>query len=152
MDLAWVDSKRKQAIICDVFEFFRLDYLGSEVGSLSGIEEYSKSYLGLESFEFNFSIAINSKEWYIDQIHILMMLSAQSYIENPNDTLNFSLYKRPPSLKNRPAGKMLAVVAGSILIGLAYPAYQFAYHSVLSIKAVKQTSDYWHAYSNDSSR
>ncbi|MBN2831743.1 MAG: hypothetical protein JXK50_00295 [Campylobacterales bacterium] len=117
-------------------------YLGSEVGSLSGIEEYSKSYLGLESFEFNFSIAINSKEWYIDQIHILMMLSAQSYIENPNDTLNFSLYKRPPSLKNRPAGKMLAVVAGSILIGLAYPAYQFAYHSILSIKAVKQTSDY----------
>jgi len=27
VDLAWVDSKRKQAIICDVFEFFRLDYV-----------------------------------------------------------------------------------------------------------------------------
>jgi hypothetical protein len=28
VDLALVDPKRKQAIICDVFEFFRVDYLG----------------------------------------------------------------------------------------------------------------------------
>ena len=117
-------------------------YLGSEVGPLSGIEEYSKSYLGLESFELNFSIAINSKEWYIDQVHILMMLAAQCYMENPDDTLNFSIYQRPPALKDRPAGKLLGIVAASILIGFAYPAYQFAYHSILSLKAAKQTSEY----------
>ncbi len=117
-------------------------YLGSEIGTFSGIEEYGKSYLGLESFEFNFSIAINSKEWYIDQIHILMMLSAQLYIENPDDNLNFSIYKRPPPLRHRPAGKLLGILAASIIIGLAYPAYQFAYHSFLSLKAVKETSDY----------
>ena len=66
-------------------DFIDRIYLGSEIGAFSGIEEYGKSYLGLESFEFNFSIAINSKEWYIDQIHILMMLSAQLYMENPDD-------------------------------------------------------------------
>ena len=60
-------------------------YIGSEIGTFSGIAEYGKSYLGLESYEFNFSIAINSKEWYIDQLHILMMLNAQMYMENPDD-------------------------------------------------------------------
>ena len=34
-------------------------YIGSEIGTFSGIAEYGKSYLGLESYEFNFSMAIN---------------------------------------------------------------------------------------------
>jgi len=117
-------------------------YIGSEIGVFSGIEEYSKSYLGLESFEFNFNIAINSKEWYIDQLHILMMLSAQLYMEDHENNLNFSIYKRPPLLKYRPAGKLIAVLLASLIAGLTYPAYQFAYQSFLSLKAVKETSDY----------
>lgn len=117
-------------------------YIGSEIGSFSGIEEYGKSYLGLESYEFNFSIAINSKEWYIDQIHILMMLSAQLYIENPDDTLNFSIYKRPPPLKQRPAGKLLGVFILSLLIGLAFPLYQLGYNTYLNLLLAQQTSEY----------
>lgn len=117
-------------------------YIGSEIGSFSGIEEYGKSYLGLESYEFNFSIAINSKEWYIDQIHILMMLSAQLYIENPDDTLNFSIYKRPPPLKQRPAGKLLGVFILSLLIGLAFPLYQLGYNTYLNLLLTQQTSEY----------
>lgn len=123
-------------------DFIDRIYLGSEIGTFSGIEEYGKSYLGLESFEFNFSIAINSKEWYIDQIHILMMLSAQLYMENPDDNLNFSIYKRPPPLKYRASGKLLGILAASIIVSLAYPTYQFAYHTFLSIKAAKETSEY----------
>ena len=123
-------------------DFIDRIYLGSEIGAFSGIEEYGKSYLGLESFEFNFSIAINSKEWYIDQIHILMMLSAQLYMENPDDNLNFSIYKRPPPLKYRASGKLLGILAVSIIVSLAYPTYQFAYHTFLSIKAAKETSEY----------
>ncbi len=117
-------------------------YIGSEIGSFSGIEEYGKSYLGLESFEFNFSIAINSKEWYIDQIHILMMLSAQLYIENHDDALNFSIYKRPPPLKQRPAGKLLGVFLLSILVGLAFPGYQMGHDAYLSVILSQQTSEY----------
>lgn len=115
-------------------------YLGSEIGPFSGIEEYGKSYLGLESYEFNFSIAINSKEWYIDQIHILMMLSAQVYMENPDDNLNFSIYKRPPPLNKRPVGKLLSVLAASAFIGLAYPAYQMGHNAFLNV-VLSNTSD-----------
>ncbi|ATB69581.1 hypothetical protein SJPD1_1472 [Sulfurospirillum diekertiae] len=131
-------------------DFIDKIYLGSEIGTFSGIEEYGKSYLGLESYEFNFSIAINSKEWYIDQIHILMMLSAQLYIENPDDNLNFSIYKRPPPLKYRASGKFLGIMAASVIISLAYPAYQFAYHTFLSLIIVKQTSEYNELYKQTS--
>ncbi|ASC93534.1 hypothetical protein Sdiek2_1516 [Sulfurospirillum diekertiae] len=131
-------------------DFIDKIYLGSEIGTFSGIEEYGKSYLGLESYEFNFSIAINSKEWYIDQIHILMMLSAQLYIENPDDNLNFSIYKRPPPLKYRASGKFLGIMAASVIISLAYPAYQFAYHTFLSLVIVKQTSEYNELYKQTS--
>jgi len=117
-------------------------YIGSEIGTFSGIEEYGKSYLGLESYEFNFSIAINSREWYIDQIHILMMLSAQIYLENPDDSLNFSIYKRPPPLNQRPTGKLLGVIGLSILVGLAFPLYQIGHSSYLNIVLSQQTSEY----------
>lgn len=123
-------------------DFIDKIYIGSEIGTFSGIEEYGKSYLGLESYEFNFSIAINSKEWYIDQIHILMMLSAQIYMESPDESLNFSIYKRPPPLKHRPAGKLLGVIAASVLIGLAFPIYQLSYNAYLSVILAQQTSEY----------
>ena len=70
------------------------------------------------------------------------MLSAQLYMENPDDNLNFSIYKRPPPLKYRASGKLLGILAASIIVSLAYPTYQFAYHTFLSIKAAKETSEY----------
>ena len=125
-------------------------YIGSEIGSFSGIAEYGKSYLGLESYEFNFSIAINSKEWYIDQLHILMMLNAQMYMENPDDSLNFSIYKRPPPFKQRAVGKLVGALAASALVGLAYPAYQVGYDTYLSVVLRGTTVEYNETYKKTS--
>ncbi len=117
-------------------------YIGSEIGELLGIEEYAQSYLGLESHDFNFSIAINSKEWYIDQIHILMILAAQSYFEEKDDSLNFSPFRRPPPLSKRPLGKLLGVLAASIVLSLSYPTYQIGYSYFLQLKLNKQTKTF----------
>jgi hypothetical protein len=117
-------------------------YIGSEVGILIGIDEYAKSYLGLESFEFNFSISINSKEWYVDQIHILMALTSQVYLDEKDDELNFSIFKRPPPLKERPVGKLLGVIAASLILSFAYPAYQFGFSQFLQLKINKNTDDF----------
>jgi len=114
-------------------------YIGSEIGEFLGIEEYAQSYLGLDAHNFNFSIAINSKEWYIDQIHILMILTAQSYFEEKDDSLNFSPFRRPPPLSKRPSGKLLGVVAASLILSCAYPAYQLGYSYFLQLKLNKQT-------------
>ncbi len=113
-------------------------YIGSEIGELLGLDEYAQSYLGLEAHEFNFSIAINSKEWYIDQIHILMILSAQVYFEEKDDNLNFSPFKRPPPLSQRTSGKLLGTIIASIIISLAYPGYQLGYNYFLQLKLASE--------------
>lgn len=117
-------------------------YIGSEVGILIGIDEYAKSYIGLESFEFNFSITINSKEWYVDQIHILMALTSQVYLDEKDDELNFSIFKRPPPLKERPIGKLLGVIATSLILSFAYPVYQFGHSQFLQLKINKNTDEF----------
>ncbi|WP_037940362.1 hypothetical protein [Sulfurospirillum arcachonense] len=117
-------------------------YIGSEVGMLVGVDEYAKSYLGLDSFEFNFSIAINSQEWYVDQIHILMALTSQVYFENQDDALNFSMFKRPPAFTKRPVGKLFGIMAASLILTAAYPAYQYGYTQFLRVKTSIATSDY----------
>ena len=115
-------------------------YIGSEIGDLLGIEEYAQSYLGLESHTFNFSVAINSKEWYIDQIELLMILTAQLYFDEKNDDLNFSPFRRPPPLSKRPAGKLISALAASVILSAAYPTYQIGYSYFLQIKLKKQTT------------
>ena len=117
-------------------------YIGSAVGVFVGVDEYAKSYLGLESYEFNFSIAINSKEWYVDQLHILMILTSQIYLEDKDDKLNFSIFRRPPPLKNRPVGKLIGVVAASIILALAYPAYQYGYAKFLQIQINQANNEF----------
>ena len=117
-------------------------YIGSEVGMFIGVDEYAKSYLGLESYEFNFSIAINSKEWYIDQIHILMILASQVYFEDKDNTLNFSIFQRPPPFRNRPVGKLIGVIAASIILSAAYPIYQYGLSQFLQIKVNQATDEY----------
>ncbi len=121
-------------------------YIGSEIGELLGIDEYAQSYLGLEAHEFNFSIAINSKEWYIDQIYILMILSAQAYYEDGDDSLNFSPFKRPPPFSKRPSGKLVGTITASIIISLAYPAYQLGYNYYLQMKLNEKTKEYKKLY------
>lgn len=117
-------------------------YIGSEIGMLVGADEYAKSYLGLESFEFNFNIAINSKEWYVDQLHILMGLAAQVYAEDKDDKLNFSTFKRPPPLKERPVGKLLGVLISSIILSSGYPIYQYGHSQYLKIQTTSASNEY----------
>ena len=117
-------------------------YIGSEVGAFIGVDEYAKSYLGLESYEFNFNIAINSKKWYVDQLHILMSLTAQAYIENSDDKLNFSVFRRPPPFRQRPVGKLMSIAITSLVISFAYPAYQYGHVRFLQIEIDKATKEY----------
>ncbi|NLC27677.1 MAG: hypothetical protein GX780_02770 [Campylobacteraceae bacterium] len=125
-------------------------YIGSEIGIINGIEEYSKSYLGLESFDFNFNIAINSKEWYVDQMHILMVLAAQAYLESPDDAENFTIFKRPPAFLKRPSGKLFAAIGVALLLTLAYPAFQVIYGSVLSFNQLAIDEEYQILYKKNS--
>ncbi|MDR1976962.1 MAG: hypothetical protein LBQ18_08245 [Campylobacteraceae bacterium] len=113
---------------CNISQIARV-YIGTDIGIIYGMNEYAKSYMGIEALDFNFNISINSKEQYIDQIHTMMALTAQIYIESDtgDSASNFTIFKRPDPLSKRPAGKFLAVAGVALALSLAYPAYQYGF-------------------------
>ncbi|MDR3177781.1 MAG: hypothetical protein LBT96_02235 [Campylobacteraceae bacterium] len=109
---------------CNISQIDRV-YIGTEIGSIIGMNEYAKSYMGLEAHDFNFSISINTKE-YVDQIHVMMVLAAQTYIESDSEhAFNFTIFKRPDPLSKRPAGIFLGIVAAGLAAGLIYPIFNY---------------------------
>jgi len=117
-------------------------YVGSEIGLFNGVIEFSQNSLGMHTLPFHFNTLNNLSKEYSDQIHLLMMLSAQLYKENPDDNLNFSLYRRPPALRYRASGKLIAIILISTLSSLIYPTYQFMYNSFLHIRASQYASTF----------
>ncbi len=102
-------------------------FLGSEIGDIAGMVEFCHNYLNIPSQKFDFKLAKNANEITIDPIQNLMILTAQEYQNAPDDALNFSIFKKPPSLSKRPSGRLIQVVAASLLLSLAYPTYQYVY-------------------------
>lgn len=123
-------------------EYIHKLYIGSEIGIFHGLDEYSKSYLGLDSNDFLFNIAINQKDWYIDQMHILLILTSQIFIEDKEDSLNITFFKRPPSFLKRPSGQIIVFSVISILAALVYPASQYGYGYYLNMEEAKLNQEY----------
>jgi len=94
-------------------------YIGSQIGSISGLDEYCQTYLGFEAKAFDFSYGF-ATDTYIDQIHQLMQLYAKTDKEARYD-VNFSIYHRPPPFFQRHSGKLFAVTAASLVVAFAYP-------------------------------
>ncbi len=111
-------------------------YINSSVGLFKNIDRYIRTYIDIEPREFNFIIAKNAKEVQSEQLHNLMVLSAMDYIEDPDDSLNFSIFKRPPPFGQRPIGKIFYTFVFALIISLAYPAYQFGYAYYIKLKLI----------------
>ncbi|MDR2080493.1 MAG: hypothetical protein LBP54_01195 [Campylobacteraceae bacterium] len=127
---------------CNISQISRV-YIGTDIGIIFGMNEYAKSYMGIEALDFNFSVAINSREQYIDQVHTMMILAAQLYMESDSgESSNFTIFKRPDPLSKRPAGKFLGIVAGALLVALLYPAYQYGFGVYKMLAADFKTEKY----------
>jgi hypothetical protein len=112
---------------CNISQIDRV-YIGTEIGIIAGMNEYAKSYMGLESHNFDFNISSNAKDNYVDQVHLMMALAAQIYKEsNEEDTFNLTIFKRPDPLSKRPVGTLLAFVAAGLAVSLIYPAYNYGF-------------------------
>lgn len=104
------------------FEIDRIDqvYIGSQISSISGLDEYSQTYLGLTSIAFDFDYGYESEEWYIDQIHYLMHLYTEMDSDERYDA-NFTIFHRPPPFLKRKSGQIIALTAASLVFAMAYP-------------------------------
>ena len=100
-------------------------YFSSEIGFISGIDEYAQTYLSQEAYDFGFDYGIKTSEKYVEDIHYLLILTAKDIVEKNIEYPNFSIFPRPAPLLKRPSGELLMVTAASLLLGLAYPAYDY---------------------------
>lgn len=135
----------------DVLTFFRRSYnveqidkiyMGSEFGDIQGIEEYSKSYLGIETEKFDFDFTKNKKERQIDQMHILLMLSSQLYLSRYEKVPNLTIFERPPPFQRRVSGQLTLTVFATLLIALAYPAYNYIHGYIFETQANQKQQKY----------
>ena len=104
------------------FELESIDqiYIGSQIGSIAGLDEYSQTYLGLISKSFDFDYGFDTNGQYVDQIHQLMHLYTMTESEERYES-NFSLYPRPPKFLERASGKLIAISGVALVIAFAYP-------------------------------
>lgn len=116
-------------------------YIGSEVGAIAGMDEYSQTYLGLDSSDFDFNYGLETEEWYIDQMHLLMQLTAQLEAEDKYEC-NFTRFHRPPEFIKRASGQLIIAIAASTIISLIYPGVYWGLDAVESIKKAALTSEY----------
>lgn len=110
-------------------------YFGSDVGKIPGIEVFVENTLNLTYKEFNFSVAKNAKEFELTQLDTLMFLTAQNFLANKDEEHNYSPFKRPPPITQRTSGKLFGYIALGLLLGAAYPLYQYGhgyYNSLIS--------------------
>jgi len=98
-------------------------YIGSSLGTIIGLDEYSQNYLGLNSSEFNFKYLIKTNERYTDQLQYLMVLNALDYLDDDHGQINLTIYPRPPSFTNRASGQFIIAIFMAISLSLAYPLY-----------------------------
>ena len=102
-------------------------YFGSDIGKIAGVEIFIENVLNLAYRDFNFNIATNMKEYELTQLDILMFLGGQKYMQDKNDEYNYSPFKRPPPLAQRNSGRLIGYALLGLLLGAAWPLYQYGH-------------------------
>jgi hypothetical protein len=109
-------------------------FIGSELGPISGADEYAQNYLGLYSSALLFDFRIKSEEWYVDQYHHMLVRSSEHYWEEPEALINFTQYPRPPVFYKRASGQFILSLVAAILLASAYPLYFLTAAYLLDLK------------------
>jgi len=98
-------------------------FLGSVNSPIIGLSDYGYNYLGIPTFNLDFSFDIKNDEWYVDQLQYLMLKTGLDYIEEPNKVLNISPYPRPPIFAKRSSGQFIMSIVGSSLLAIGLPLF-----------------------------
>jgi hypothetical protein len=107
----------KRAFEIDKFEHV---YIGSNIETVTKLDEMLEVELGIASSEFNFDYGFESTQNYVDQLHALMHLYANLSFDEKYDC-NFTQYQRPPKFIKRESGKLIILTAASLVLAFIYP-------------------------------
>ena len=100
-------------------------FIGSTIGAISGLSQYSENYLGLASKDLIFEYGFASNEWYTDQLEYLLALRSLELLKEGSLRPNLTIFPRPPSFANRPSGQFTIAMAIGLAIALLYPGIYF---------------------------
>jgi len=98
-------------------------YIGSTLGPIIGLEDYTQNYLGLSSSPLEFEFDFKQDGTQIDQLQYLMMTAAQSNIIDGEELLNFTIYPRPPVFFKRTSGQFISATLIGTALALMPPTY-----------------------------
>jgi len=96
-------------------------FMGSSKGTIIGLDEYSQNYLGLQSSELNFNFNLENDDWYTDQLQMMLAITAMEYMEDSENAVNLTIFKRAPVFYKRTSGQFIIATSISILVGMSYP-------------------------------
>ncbi|SFV53111.1 FIG00470756: hypothetical protein [hydrothermal vent metagenome] len=96
-------------------------FIGSSLGPIIGLDEYSENYLGLQSSELNFNFNLENDDWYIDQLQLMLTVTSMEYLEDIDSTINFTIFERAPVFYKRTSGQFIIATGVSIMLGISYP-------------------------------
>ena len=99
-------------------------YITSKIGDIKGLVEFATNYTNLVASKLELKVSKNSSEISLDPIAEIMIVYGRDYLNNKNDKYNFSIFKKEPEFFTRPSGKLVKVIAASLLLSLALPLYQ----------------------------
>jgi hypothetical protein len=116
-------------------------YIGTDIGKINGIAEFGRNYINLPITNLEFVIGKNYSDVSINPLHTLMIINAKDYNDSQNDSLNLSIFKRPPPFNKRPSGKLTQVAAVTLFLSLAYPAYQYIYTTQVLDKDIQNLNN-----------
>lgn len=127
------------------YEIEKIDhiYIDSQISTVSKLYELVEVELNIRSSFFDFDFDLKSDKRYVDHLHALM----QIYVEDDPKkryNCNFTLYERPPKFIKRESGKVIMLVAASLVVAFAYPIAYWA----LTILQIEQLSSLNKEYDN----
>ena len=107
----------KRAFEIDKFEQI---YIGSQVQTITKLDEMIEVELNIKASEFNFNYGFETQEPFIDQLQYLMHLYTTLHVEE-RYKCNFTIYHRPPKFIQRESGKLIILVIISFMLAFSYP-------------------------------
>jgi len=121
-------------------EKFEHVYIGSQLQTVTKLDEMLEVELNIKSSDFDFDYGFETTEnLYVDQLHSLMNI----YTTVPEDEkykCNFTVYNRPPAFVQRESGKLIILTAAAFALAFAYPItyWILTYAQVLQEDLLKQ--------------
>lgn len=117
------------------FEIEKIEhiYIGSQISTVSILGEIAEVELKIEASDFQFDYGFERTNNHINQIHALMHIYT-TLKKNERYECNFTIFHRPPSFTQRQSGKLLILIAASLLIAFIYP---MAYWSLTYIQELQ---------------